>query len=68
MQLLYETGSISWSNKCMQANWKRTSQLKRCHHSGAFISGTNSTVFNLMSRGGGGEGIYHISETFDGRT
>ena len=33
MQLLYETGSISWSNKCMQANWKTTSQLKRrCHY------------------------------------
>ena len=50
-----------WSDKCMQAICKRILQLKRrCHHGGAFVSGANSTVFNLTGSvcvcGGEGEG------------
>ena len=70
MQLLYETGSISWSNKCMQANWKRTSQREDVTIVGLLFQAPiplYSTSW-VGGRGGGGEGIYHISETFDGRT
>ena len=73
MQLLYETGSISWSNKCVQANWKTTSQLKRrCHHV-TIVGLLFQAPIPLYStswvggKEGGGEGIYHISETFECR-
>lgn len=72
MQLLYETGSISWSNKCMQANWKTTSQLKRrCHYvtTMGLLFQAPIPLYSTSWVGGkgGGGGIYHISETFEYR-